>query len=77
MRGSISYIAKTHGKANNKYMKSYDSGKKSIYISYLDANNLYGWTMIQYLLYGGFVWLYRKEICDFCLNSVSENGSIS
>ena len=30
------------GKANNKYMQCYDSSKESKYITYLDANNLYG-----------------------------------
>ena len=35
----ISYIAKRYsGKANNRYMKCYDSSKKSVYIIYLDAN---------------------------------------
>ena len=56
MRGGISYGAKRHSKANNKYMKCYDSSKESKYITYLDANNLYGWAMIQYLPYGGFGW---------------------
>ena len=42
MRGGISYIAKRHGKANNKYMECYDSSKESKYITYLDANILYG-----------------------------------
>ena len=45
MRGSISYIAKRCGKANNIYMKSYDSSKESKFVKYLDANNLYGWAM--------------------------------
>ena len=76
MRGGISYIVKRHSKANNKYMKIYDSSKESIYITYLDANNLYGWTMSQYLPYGTFKWINQKEISDFCLNSVSENSSI-
>ena len=31
MRGGISYIAKRHSKANNKYMKCYDSSKESKY----------------------------------------------
>ena len=52
MRGGISYIAKRHSKANNKYMRSYDSNEESVYIICLDANNLYGWTIIQYLPYG-------------------------
>ena len=76
LRGGISYIVKRHSKANNKYMKRYDSSKESIYITYLDANNLYGWTMSQYLPYGTFKWINQKEISDFCLNSVSENSSI-
>ena len=54
MRGGISYIAKRHSKAINKYMKCYDSGKESKYITYLDANNLYGWAMSQYLPYSKF-----------------------
>ena len=31
--------------------------KQSKFISYLDMNNLYGWTMSDYLPYGGFKWL--------------------
>ena len=68
MRGGISYIA--------KYMKCYDSSKESKYITYLDASNLYGWALSQYLPYSGFKWFNQKEISDFCLNSVSENSSI-
>ena len=30
-------------------MKEYDEKVPSKYIMYLDANNLYGWTMCQYL----------------------------
>ena len=54
MRGGISYIAKRHSKENNKYMKCYDTSKGSIYITYLDANSLYGQAMSQYLPYSGF-----------------------
>ena len=41
LRG-ISYIAKRYSKANNKYIKDYDPTKPSIYIQYLDMNNLHG-----------------------------------
>ena len=54
IRGGISYIANRHGKANNKYMTGYDSNKPSKYIMYLDDNNLYGFTMSQFLPAGGF-----------------------
>ena len=42
MRGGISYITKRHNKTNNKYMKGYDRSEESKYITYLDANNVYG-----------------------------------
>ena len=42
LRGGISYIAKRYSKANNKYIKDYDPTKPSIYIQYLDMNNLHG-----------------------------------
>ena len=42
MRGGVSYIAKRHSRANNKYMKCYEQYKESKYGTYLDANNLYG-----------------------------------
>ena len=57
-------------------MECYDSSKESKYIIYLDAKNLYGWAMSQYLLYSGFKCFNQKEISDFCLNSISENSFI-
>ena len=54
-------------------MKNYDSSKESVFIMYLDANNLYGWAMAQYLPYGGFKWLTKKEIDEFDLNFVKKN----
>ena len=54
LRRGISYIAKRYRKANNKYMKSYDPTRLSIYILYLDMNNLYGRTVNIYLPYGRF-----------------------
>ena len=62
MRGGISYIANRYGKANNKYMKEYNEKEPSKYIMYLDANNLYGWAMGQYLPTGGFKWMSEKQI---------------
>ena len=57
-------------------MQSNDAKKPNKFITYLDANNLYGWAMIQYLSYSGFKWLNQKEISDFCLNFISENSLI-
>ena len=49
MRGGISYIAIRFRKANNKYIRSYDDKKSSKFIMCLDANDLHGWEMSQYL----------------------------
>ena len=62
MRGGLSYIANRYGKANNKYMKEDNEKVPSKYIMYLDANNLYGWEMSQYLPTGNFKWMRNKEI---------------
>ena len=64
-------ITHRKGQANNKYMTKYDKGKPSKYISYLDANNLYGWAMSQYMPYGGFKWI---NPADFKLEDVRENS---
>ena len=57
MKEGISYIAKRHSKINNKYIKCYDSSKENGLIMYLDANNLYGWAISQYLPYSRFKWI--------------------
>ncbi|CAG8808468.1 14619_t:CDS:2, partial [Cetraspora pellucida] len=36
--------------------KTFDPSKPTIWISYIDANNLYGWAMSQYLLIGNYKW---------------------
>ena len=74
MRGGISYIANRYGKANNKYMKKYDKRSPSKYITYLDANNLYGWAMSQYLPTGGFRWMTEKQIYKIDLANYKEDS---
>ena len=43
---------------------------------YWNANNLYGWAMIQGLPYEGFKFLNKKEIDNFNLDDISENSTI-
>ena len=49
--------------------------KPSKYITYLDKNSLYSWSMSQYFSYTGFKWLNQKEIDKFCLNAIAKNTS--
>ena len=51
MRGGISYISKRYAKADNNNT-----------ILYWDANNVYGWAMIQPLPYSDFNFLTKKEL---------------
>ena len=74
LRGGISYIANRYGKANNKYMKDYNKDEPSKYIMYLDANNLYGWAMSQYLPAGGFRWMTQNQIDKINLAKYKEDS---
>ena len=58
IRGGISVISHRHSKAYNKYLPEFDKkkypNKKSKYLPYLDAKNLYGWAMMQLLPTGNY-----------------------
>ena len=56
IRGGISQISHQYAEANNKYLKIYDESKEDSYIIYLDANNLYGGAMCEYLPIKNFEW---------------------
>ena len=75
LRGGISYITNRYGKANNKYMKEYNEMAPSKYIMYLDANNLYGWAMSQYLPTGGFRWMTEKQINQINLDKYHNDSN--
>ena len=72
LRGGTSYIANRFSEANNKYMENFNENKPSKYIMYLDANNLYGWAMSQYLPTGNFRWLTKEQISKTNLANYSE-----
>ena len=48
--------SKRYAKANNPKASDYDPSKPNRYITYLDANNLYGCAMSLPLPKGGFKW---------------------
>ena len=63
IRGRICHAIHRNAKANNKFMKNFDKNKESLYIQYLDANNLYEWEMSQKLLVDSFKW--KKKTLKF------------
>ena len=63
IRGGVSMIPNRFGKANNKFMeKKSNPSQPSKFITYLDANNLYGWAMMKALPVGDFKWMDEKEL---------------
>ena len=75
IRGGICHAIQRYAKANNKYMKDYDKKKKSSYIQYLDANNLYGKAMTEKLPVRGFNWVNDIfEIKEKFVNSYNKNS---
>ena len=47
IRGGICHAILRYAKANNKYMKDYNEDEEESFLQYDDANNLYGFAMIQ------------------------------
>ena len=63
IRGGVSMISNRFGKANNKFMgEKFDPSHPSKFITYLDANNLYGWAMMKPLPVGDFEWMNEEEL---------------
>ena len=55
-------------------MKEYNEKVPSKYIMYLDASNLYGWAMSQYLPSGNFKWMTDKGISKIDPGKYKANG---
>lgn len=76
VRGGISQCSKRYSKANNKYMDEFDSSKESKYLIYLDANNLYGYSMTQNLPLNSFCWADADTFDVASILNISQDSSI-
>lgn len=57
IRGGLSQCSHRHAKANNPGMgEEYNKNLPTSYLTYLDANNLYGWAMGHSMPYADFKW---------------------
>ena len=68
IRGGISMISNRVAVANNPEVPDYDASKPTNWLQYLDANNLYGWAMMQPLPERNFRFLSENEVSDFDVN---------
>ncbi|XP_064620678.1 uncharacterized protein LOC135483596 [Lineus longissimus] len=57
IRGGVCQASHRYGKANNPLLKDYDENQPTSYITYVDANNLYGVAMGQDLPVRNFKWM--------------------
>lgn len=57
IRGGISVVSQRYARANNAYMETYNPNQAPSFLHYIDANNLYGWAMMEQLPISGFRWI--------------------
>ena len=79
VRGGITHTSKRYSEANNKYMENYDPNKPSKFITYLDANNFYGWAMSQRLPthnFKGMKDLTTEKVLELLTKRITNRGYI-
>lgn len=76
IRGGISMISHRYAEANNKYLKEYNSEKPTTFVTYQDANNLYGEAIVQSLPVRDFKWLSDRELSSLNVMSVEDDADI-
>ncbi|MCP4458319.1 MAG: hypothetical protein GY816_09905, partial [Cytophagales bacterium] len=74
IRGGISVISKRYAKANNKYLPDFDPSEPSNFLWYIDANNLYGASMVEKQPVSDFKWtiITKEEIEQY--DTTSDTG---
>jgi len=76
IRGGISTISNRYSKVNNPLLEDNDLEQPTNYITYLDANNLYGSAQREPLPVGDFRFLTSEEISQLDLMSIKEDSSM-
>lgn len=70
VRGGVSTCTNRKSNANNPFVDNFNPLNSKKYIIYLDATNLYGYAMSQYLPQKDFVWVSQEEIDDIKKNII-------
>lgn len=74
IRGGICHCSVRKAEANNQFIPNFNPLKENSYIMYLDATNLYGHSMSQYLPVGDFSWLTDHEINNLDVMSIPHDS---
>ena len=72
--GGLTQVVKKHAVANNKYLPEYDSTKKSVFLQYLDVNNLYEYAMCKKLPLNGYKWEDTSLFTEEFIKNYDEEG---
>ncbi|EFA09106.1 hypothetical protein TcasGA2_TC015228 [Tribolium castaneum] len=76
IRGGLCQCSKRKAVANNKFLSNHDPSKPTSFIMYLDATNLYGAAMSEYLPYSGFRWEDPNEFNDNLILNLTDNADV-
>ena len=74
IRGGFATISNRYSKANNPLVENFDPTKPTTFITYLDANNLYGAAQSEPLPVGDFKFLTPDEISQLDLLNIDEDS---
>ena len=77
IRGGLTQVVKGHTVANNKYRHDYDSRKKSVFLQYIDGNNLYGFAMCKTLPQKSYKWADISMFDEEFIKNYDKNGEIA
>ena len=72
--GGLTQVVKRHAVANHRYLPGYDASKKSVFLQYLDANNLYGYAMSRKLPLDGYKWDNIDKFTSDFVKNYDDNG---
>ena len=77
LRGGYCGVIQRYARAKNRYMESFDSGRESSFLLYIDQNALYSYVMQEYRLpTHGFRWLSTEEIEDLNPRYIADDSNV-
>ena len=75
IRGVLTQVIRKYGIGNNKFLPNYDDGKKTTYLEYLDANNLYGYAMNRKLPLNRYKWTDQSIFTDDAIKNYDDEDN--